>query len=170
MLRIFYSLLMLLVCTTQGCINDDDPKGPSLSVGEPLPVFSVEMNDGRKVSNTSLLGKVSVIVFFNTGCRDCQQELPVIQKLWDEYRDNENVEIVLIAREESEQEILDYWSEHNLTLPFSPQENREVYNLFASSVIPRIYISDQKGIVKANFDDSDMPSLEVLSQEINKLL
>lgn len=157
---------MLFVCTTQGCVTEDEPQGPSISIGEYLPEFTIEMNTGDIVSTSSLKGKVPVIVFFNTDCSDCRKELPVIQKLWEKYRDDKDVEIVPISREESKKEIEKYWIENGFTMPFSPQDNREVYNLFAPSIIPRIYIADTNGIITAAFDDSDMPSLDYLISSI----
>lgn len=160
---------MMFVCTSTGCVTDDDPKGPSLSVGEPLPQFSVAMNNGEIFSTTSLAGKIPVIVFFNTGCSDCRKELPVIQQLWEKYQDSTEVVILPIAREETEEEILQYWNENNLSMPFSPQDNKEIYNLFAPSVIPRIYIADKSGKIIYSFDDSYLPSLEELISDIESV-
>ena len=168
MIKILYSLLMMFVCTTTGCVTDDEPEGPSLIVGDSLPLFSVTMNNGEVVSTESLKGKVGVIVFFNTGCSDCRKELPVIQQLWEEYKLDPSVKIAMIAREESEEEIEKYWSENGLSMSYSPQENRVVYNLFAPSVIPRIYISNPSGVITAIFDDSDMPDKTRLVSEIRK--
>lgn len=165
--KLISTLFFMLVCTTQGCISDGDPDGPSLGAGDMLPQFSVELNNGRVVSTSTLKGKVAVIVFFNTGCPDCQKELPVIQNLWELYQNDETVEIFAIAREESATEISKYWKENNLTVPWSAQENRNIYNLFASSIIPRIYIADPSGLITASYDDSDMPDVEVLVNAID---
>lgn len=161
---------MLFVCTTQGCVSDDDSKGPSLSVGDALPHFSVEMNNGLLVSNNSMQGKVGMIVFFNTGCGDCRKELPVIQQIWDEFNQNPQVVIAPIARAESEEEITDYWTANGFTMPFSPQDDRAVYELFAHSIIPRIYITDKDGVIKFTYDDSEMPSFNTLYSDISSLL
>ena len=157
---------MLLVCPTQGCISEKDPDGPSLQVGEPLPQFEVMLNDGKQISTETFMGKTGVIVFFNTGCSDCQKELPVVQQLWDKIKNDDNIVMTVIARQESEKEILEYWEKTGLTMPFSPQEDTKIYNLFAPSVIPRIYISDPKGIIRYSYDDVKMPTLEDLEQAI----
>lgn len=158
---------MLFVCTTQGCINDDEPKdGVTLTAGDKLPQFSVTLNNGAIVSTSSLSGKPGVIVFFNTDCGDCRRELPVIQQLWDLYMDNSEVNITLIAREESEQHILNYWNENGFTMPFSPQENRDVYSLFAPNIIPRVYVYNAEGIITAAYGDKDMPTLQDLVTDI----
>ena len=168
MIKILYSLLMMIVCTTTGCVTDDEPDGPSLIAGDPLPEFSVTMNNGEVISTNSLKGTIPVIVFFNTGCSDCQKELPVIQKLWEEYNNTQGVKIVAIAREEKADEIRNYWKKNGLSLPYSPQDTREVYNLFATSIIPRIYIANRDGIITSTFDDSKMPGYDLLVSKIKE--
>lgn len=159
----FSPVLMFLFMVMVSCVSDPEPDGAQLSIGDSLPQFSVEMNNGQTVSTQSLRGKAAVIVFFNTDCPDCREELPVIQRLWDIYKENQQVEIVTIAREESKTKIEDYWSENDLTMPFSPQESRDIYSLFARSIIPRIYVADQNSVIIRMFGDSDMPSLEQLT-------
>lgn len=148
------------------CINDEEPDGGNLSLNDNLPLFSVIMNNGEEISTQSLKGKIGVIMFFNTNCSDCQKELPVIQDLWDIYKGDNDVMIVPISREEGIQEIIEYWTENNLTLPFSAQENRDIYSLFAKSIIPRIYISNSEGTIVFMSGDEDMPSLTLLIDTI----
>ena len=146
------------------CINDKEPDGGNIYLHDKLPQFSVIMNTGETISTRNLIGKIGLIMFFNTNCPDCQKELPVIQQLWENYVENDNVLIVPIAREEGEEEILDYWRENNLSMPFSSQETRDIYSLFAKSIIPRIYISDREGRVIFMSGDEDMPSYELLTE------
>lgn len=168
MIKLIFSLFTLLVCTTPGCINDEEPRGVTLGVGDSLPEFSVTMSNGEMVSTNNLFGKVSMIVFFNTNCKDCQEELPVVQQVWQYFEGNSNIVIVPIAREESHDEILTYWQENSLSMPFSPQENREVYNLFAPSVIPRIFIADTNGVITAAYGDQNMPDFATLVSNIEQ--
>ena len=164
--RLPYFLFLFFVFLATGCISDDEPQGEALGVGDYLPEFSVVMNDGTSIYTASLIGKVSMIVFFNTGCPDCRKELPEVQLVWEYYKEDPGVVILPIAREESESEILDYWESHDLNMPFSPQENRDVYSLFAPSIIPRIYISDLSGKIVFSSTDVNMPTAETLISEI----
>lgn len=49
-----------------------------IRVGDRLPSFTVDVIDGssRTLFNSSSLQGQTVIVFFNTECKDCQRELP----------------------------------------------------------------------------------------------
>lgn len=75
------SCMAMVSCISDG--DDSDTGSIELVAGDKLPVFSVTMNDGRVVTHESLRGKVSFIVFFNTGCKDCRRELPVIQQIYE---------------------------------------------------------------------------------------
>lgn len=169
-IKVIFTFLMTIICTTSGCVSEDEPQGHSLSIGEPLPQFSVTMNNGLEISTSSLEGKIPVIVFFNTDCSDCRKELPVIQQLWEKFKEDNEVEIIPISREESEKDIKEYWSENGLTMPWSAQETRDVYSLFAPSVIPRIYIANKAGVITSTYDDSNMPALSDLVEAIQEAL
>ena len=77
------SCMAMVSCISDG--DDSDTGSIELVAGDKLPVFSVTMNDGRVVTHESLRGKVSFIVFFNTGCKDCRRELPVIQQIYEHH-------------------------------------------------------------------------------------
>lgn len=168
----FLNLFLFVLCTYAlgSCVNEEEPKNIGVEGGDRLPSFSVTLNDGQTVSNASLKGSIAVIEFFNTGCSDCRESFPVFQALWEEYSDNPEVKVFAIAREETKEEIEAYWTEHSLTIPFSPQPDRQIYNLFATVGIPRIYIANRDGIIRFVFTDADAPSVATLSSSINSLI
>lgn len=137
-----------------GCIKEDLPEEHSLVVGDRVPAFSVTMSDGTTFHSSELRGKHGMIVFFNTECPDCRRELPKIQLAYDRVKDNPDYKVVCIAREEGEEEIAAYWRENGLTLPYSPQSGREVYNLFATVSIPRVYLTAPDLVIEAVYDDA----------------
>ena len=138
-------------------------------VGDSLPSFEVVMNDGSTVTEKSLLGNVSVLMFFHPSCPDCQQVLPRVQTMYEECA-SKGVKFTLISRECSAEEIESYWNKNSLNLPYSAQNDRIVYNLFASSRIPRIYISDENGIVRYIFTDDPVASYDDLKSSIESLI
>ena len=61
--KILLSLLSILLL---GCVTENQEEGSvELKPGDKLPKFSVVMNDNSVVSNETLLGRVSLIVFFS---------------------------------------------------------------------------------------------------------
>lgn len=139
------------------CISEKEPEYTPL-VGSPLPSFSVPLSDGTMVSPETLRGKRVLIEFFNTSCGDCRESFPVIEEVWRHFSDDPDVFIFGIAREEDATEILDYWKENSLSFPFSPQSDRTVYEKFATSGIPRIYLADKDGVIIAEYGPENPPS------------
>ena len=166
-----FVLCLAAVCSAlflSGCIIEKD-SGADLKVGDHLPDFSVKMNDGRVVTDEDLIGSVSCVVLFHTSCPDCQNTLPSIQRLYDEYAP-ETVRFALISREEGAEEIESYWIEMSYNMPYSAQESRKVYNKFASSRIPRVYISDKDGIIRYIYTDNPIPSYDEIKSCLESLI
>ena len=155
--------VVVLLCVS--CMGSDPEEGANLAVGDALPTFVVTMSDGTTVTTSDLLGRPSVIVFFSTSCPDCQKQLPELQRLWNA-TDRTEVPILLIARAQTQSDIERYWKSEGFTMAYSPQPDRSVYHLFATSRIPRIYISDRKGIIRYIHTDEVLPSCETLQEEI----
>ena len=99
------SLVAAFVTILSGCVNDDDPD------------FAVLMNDGTTVSTESLRGRRTMIVFFETSCSDCRQELPVIEEVYRQTAGREDVSVICISRAQDQASVADYWEAHGLTLP-----------------------------------------------------
>ncbi len=155
----------LIVCV--GCVRDE-VKGADLKVGDGLPDFEVAMSDGSVVTDESLKGSVSVVMFFHTGCPDCQAALPVMQRIQDEYGPK-GVEFAVISREEGRKVIEAYWEENGLKMPYSAQENRSVYEKFANTRIPRVYINDRDGIIRYIYTDDPVPTYDDLKSALDSL-
>lgn len=154
------------------CIDDKEDEinlEDILTVGDSLPDFTVSMNDGCIITGASLRESVSVIVFFHTSCPDCRQVLPHIQSLYDNYS-AQGVTFALISREEEINTIEQFWQSQNFTMPYSAQPDRTIYELFAKTRVPRVYISDNKGIIRAFFTDNPVPDyIEIETALINAL-
>lgn len=160
-------LLIIFTAVLSGCIKDN-PKGADLKVGDRLPDFEVVMSDGSVVTDESLNENVSVVMFFHTSCPDCRQALPVIQNIYDNYI-QKGVAFAVISREEDSDEVLSYWRENSLVMPYSAQKSRKVYEKFASVLIPRVYISDRDGIIRYMFTDDPVPSYDDVASAIEAL-
>ena len=151
-------LACLLLCGC-GSIHEEDDVVERIVVGSRVPIFSVNVVDYEGLTtsfSTNRLYGETVIVFFSTQCKDCQRELPELNDYYLKHKDDNGFQMVAISRAEGEQSVADFWSANNLQIPYSAQEDRKIYDLFASSVIPRVYFVSSSGIITKvlieNFD------------------
>lgn len=168
MRRLSFILSFVVLTLIVSCIKDD-VRGADLKPGDLLPDFEVVMSDGSVISDESLKGSVSVVVFFSTICPDCQQILPVVQEIYDEYAPK-GVIFALISRAQGEEDIRDYWDTNGLSIPYSAQQGRDVYEEFATSGIPRIYINDKGGIIRYIHTDDPVPSYSELRASLDAVI
>ena len=132
-----------LLCAT-ACITEGNDAEDIVGVGDVLPHFSVTTLDGATVTDATLRGTPALIVFFSTRCSDCQRELPVIDAYYRTARER-GVQVLCIGREESADDVARYWQQAGLSLPVAPQTDRNVFALFATSGIPRVYAVGSDG-------------------------
>ena len=159
--------IIVLGLILSSCIKEK--QGEELAVGDRLPDFEVVMNDGSVVNDEILSGGVSVVMFFHTSCPDCQQALPRMQQIYDEYA-SKGVSFALISREDRAEDIEVYFNKKGLELPYSAQNDRKVYEMFAQSRIPRIYICEKGGIIRYIFTDDPVPSYDQLKSSIEDII
>jgi peroxiredoxin len=115
-------------------------------IGDKAPVFTCKTITGKTVDISKLRGKIVMINFFATWCGPCNLELPVLQKnIWDKYKNNPGFELIILGREHNEKEVSDFVKSKNLTMPFAPDPNREIYKLYATQFIPRNVIIGKDG-------------------------
>ena len=160
--------MVMAALLSAACVWDNKKEG-SVEIGDEIPAFEVTMDDGTVVNAKSLKGNPLVLCFFHTGCKDCREEFPVLQELYMEFAPR-GVRFILIAREQGREEIEAYWKENGLTLPYSPQPDRKIYEKFASSIIPRVYLTDRASVVRFMHTDNPVATLPELAQEIKTLL
>ena len=161
MSKLKYWNIMLACLLLWGCgsIHEEDDVVERIVVGSRVPIFSVNVVDYEGLTtsfSTNRLYGETVIVFFSTQCKDCQRELPELNEYYLKHKDDEGFQMVAISRAEGEQSVADFWSANNLQIPYSAQEDRKIYDMFASSVIPRVYFVSSSGIITKvlieNFD------------------
>lgn len=166
MKRILYIITVLAILT--GCIGEKQ-EGADLQAGDSIPDFEVVMADGTVVTDDMLKKTASVIMFFHTSCPDCQQVLPHMQRIYDEYA-SEGVSFALISREDSDEGISLFWEENNLSMPYSAQKDRVVYEKFAKERIPRVYICEKGGIIRYVYTDNPNPSYDDLKTSLEAVI
>jgi peroxiredoxin len=159
---------MAVLAVLSGCIKEKQT-GADLKVGDRLPDFEVVMDDGTVVTDEILSETVSVVMFFHTSCPDCRQVLPQMQKVYDEYA-SADIRIVLISREDPKESVESFWRENGLKMPYSAQNDRKVYEKFAATRIPRVYVNEKGGIIRYVFTDDPNPSYDEICTALENVI
>jgi len=168
----YFAQLFIVIVTGMliSCLNDDDSSNNNreiVKVGDVVPEFYLIGINGDMISSASLRGQYYLLNFFDTGCKDCQKEFPVLQQIYEKYKGE--LPVLNVPRSQTTDEVNAYWNKEGLTMPVYTAKDKSLYYKFATKGIPRTYIVDMEGKVLDMFTDSPVADYETLDGALQKL-
>lgn len=148
--------LLLLFSITAGilsffsCVTEEGSNSGiqnHIQPGDTIPHFTAWNPDGDSWNSAALTGKRGVIVLFTIGCPDCTRELPKIEAVWQEFNSEPDFILATFSRNDSGKEAKEYWEKQSFNMPWYADPEKKIFNLFANSYVPRIYLTNTKGRV-----------------------
>lgn len=124
----------------------------------PAPDFTLIDQFGNEHTLSNYKGKVVFLNFWATWCGPCKQEMPDIQKLYEEYGENESDVVILgIANPKTEEyptnqdvsieEITTFMNENGYTYPVVMDTTGEFFAKYGISAFPTTFMIDVDGNV-----------------------
>ncbi len=114
-------------------------------IGDTIPEFKLWLTDGSKLTKNDILNKIVVFKFWFTSCLPCLTDIPLLNKLVDEY-ENRN-DILFIAPALERKEVLKTFLSHKklkFKTAYSAMDVSEVFN--KKQVYPSYFIIDKNGL------------------------
>lgn len=125
------------------------PESVGIEPGEVAPDFELETLDGSLIRLSDLQGKKVILNFWYTWCPPCREEMPEMQKFYDEYGDDvEIVAVNLTEMEKSEQDIHDFIDEFSFTYTVPLDRDSNVSDQYKIYAAPTSYFIGTDGIVQ----------------------
>lgn len=125
-----------------------------VDVGDKAPEFEAFFSGGVHVSSSELLGKITVVFFFESTNSRCREEIYQVNEIYRRIGDVVNV--VSFDLDGVLQDTLDYWWAYEIELPFVCCDYAaEIYSRFNGEHghrLPMVFILDEKGYVCDLFD------------------
>jgi len=130
--------------------GDDEPDEPSSPlVGKPAPDIEQELLDGSHFSLKGLKDqKVVILDFWATWCGPCVQEMPIIAKVADEYRDKD-VALYCVNQREDAGKIRKFLDQKSLNVTVSLDATGDAGDSYEVSGIPTLVLIDKAGVVQS---------------------
>jgi len=138
-------------------------------INQPCPDFSLTDLNRRLYRFKKLKGKNLVLVFWSASWGKSVNILPVIQRLYERYKNNQNIRILTIARDDPntiKKEIAD----NRYEFPVLIDRFLDVFrNKFFVKIVPMVFFIDQEGIVRDVYYETGDDDEEQLSKRIESL-
>lgn len=118
-----------------------------IHAGDVAPDFTVEMLDGKKVTLSSLRGKVVLVSFWATWCPPCRQEMSHMQEgVIDRFAGSDLV-VLPISRGEKRETVEKFIEKMGYGFPVGLDADQSIYSKYASNYVPRSVVINREGEV-----------------------
>lgn len=160
--------IILTSLTIAGCdVIEELPtyeQSSLVKVGDEAPTFSATLIDGTAISLEDYRGEYVTLILFSHTCPDCKRLLDDLHlgepptSEWTQSNDTTS-KILTIGRDATPQQLIEFCRENNYTVAMAADENRAIFNLYATTYVPRVYIINPQGIIEKMYIESDTQEL-----------
>lgn len=121
-----------------------------LNKGDVPPDFELTTLKGETVKLSDYKGKKVVLNFWATWCHPCRAEMPHMQNYYEDFAEEENVEILAVnlTSEDTKSRVEEFVADYGLTFPIPMDEEGNVGEMFEFITIPSSYIIDSSGKIQ----------------------
>lgn len=123
------------------------PFGPQ--IGQRAPEFVLPRLDGTTVSLADYLGQPILINYWSTWCIPCKDELPILEKLYQEYAPRGLVILGINAIEKDELEkVKQSVQAFGMSFPVLLDQGDVVYDAYEARFFPTSILIDVRGVIR----------------------
>ncbi len=113
--------------------------------------FTLTDLEGKSWSLQALHGKVVLVNFWATWCPPCRKEMPDLDKLYQEFKDQGL--LILAISDEEISKVQPFIAEHHYTYPILLDPGSKVHKLFVVEGIPKSFVYGRDGKLVAEAID-----------------
>jgi peroxiredoxin len=124
----------------------DSSSGDNVEVGRTAPDFTLPDLDGNQVALSDHRGEVVLINFWATWCPPCRVEMPDMEAVYREHRDD-GFEILGVDQREPKELVEEFVTERGFSWIFLLDEDFDVSQEYSATSIPRSILVDRDGTV-----------------------
>ena len=143
--------------------------GPSVAAGDRAAEFTLEDLNGKKVSLSSLRGKVIFLNLWATWCEPCREEMPAMEELYNEFKGNKDFVMLAVSQDRfGASAVKPYLEKNGFHFQVLLDPENKLSDLYDVSGVPETFIIDRHGRIVAHhmgaFDWSRSDVREALEQ------
>lgn len=156
------TILAIIVYLLIGCGSSTKPSQITTNYN-----FTLESNQGNKITLSDLRGKVVILDFWATWCPPCKAAIPKLIELYNKYQ-NQGVIVIGIALDEKDK-VIKLVQEMGINYPvlFDDQVTSKNYEIQS---IPTLFVIDQKGKQVHKEIGFSEEGFKTIEEKVNELL
>jgi cytochrome c biogenesis protein CcmG/thiol:disulfide interchange protein DsbE len=120
---------------------------PAVAAGSQAPDFSFPDLEGKNVSLSDFRGKVVLLNIWATWCRPCVEEMPSIERLYNQFKDDDFVVLAVSIDIKGKKVVDPFMKLYNLSFKALLDTKGAIRNAYQTTGVPESYIIDKNGII-----------------------
>ena len=117
--------------------------------GFSAPDFTLQTPEGEIYTLSELKGSAVLINLWATWCPPCRAEMPAIEKMYQEYKDQGLVVLAVnMTYQDDPANVAPFIQEYNLTFPVLLEETGKVGAAYQLRSLPSSYFIDRTGVIQ----------------------
>lgn len=152
--RIAYTLILALgaawiFVSADRSGADTQGLAPAPQQGFPAPDFELSTPSGESIRLSDLKGQAVLVNLWATWCPPCRAEMPAIEKVYNEYRDQGFVVLAInMTYQDDPGRVPSFVGEYGLTFPILMDTRGTVGEDYQLRSLPSSYFIDREGIIR----------------------
>ncbi|QUG40401.1 thiol-disulfide oxidoreductase ResA [Psychrobacillus sp. INOP01] len=118
-----------------------------LQVGDDAPDFALVDMNGEKHQLSDYKGQGVFLNFWGTWCKPCEREFPLMDKQYQEYKD-QGLEILAVNIGESDFAVQKFIDRKGLTFPVLIDDNKSVMETYKINPLPTTLLINPEGKIE----------------------
>lgn len=107
--------------------------------------WSVTSHQGKEITSTALLGKVTIVNFWATYCLPCMIEFPTFHDLVNKYQKKGLAMVGVSVDADSRATLKAFAEKFNMNYPVAMANSSVMNNFGVSDTVPMTFVIDQRG-------------------------
>ncbi|UCD09839.1 MAG: redoxin domain-containing protein [Dehalococcoidales bacterium] len=140
--RFFILIFGLIVFT--GCMGENTS---DLSIGSKAPNFELYDLEGNIHKLSDYKGNPVLLNFWATWCGPCRSEMPLLEGVYEEWKDND-LTFFAVNVGESSADVTSFMDYFGFNMPVLLDNSKTVSRRYGVSGIPTTYFIDEDGIIQ----------------------
>ena len=142
---LLFSLVLMILTITRSTASGDSPSTLHAVADRPVaPEFALADIDGAMHRLSDYRGQVVIVNFWATWCPPCREEMPSMQRAWEQIQDEDMV-ILAIDVGEDEDTIFTFTADYPVEFPLLLDLDSRVIQEWPVRGLPTTFIVDPQG-------------------------
>ena len=141
---ILLSALLVIVFA----VNRQEAPRSKAMVGLSAPELVLHDESGKKYTLSDLKGSVVFLNFWATWCPPCREEMPSIQNLYRQLKDQKGFRMITILYRDDYEKAKKFMSDNHYEFPVLMDNRERTADSYGVTGVPETYLVDKKGVLR----------------------